>query len=156
MAYIHQDFPARLEALAKGERRFDGPACELGHTERHTSSGRCVQCCADALRKHRVKVALKKPKSVPVQRTESSPFRFIGVQQASYLESMDGRERAAYLNRVTRERIGLGVVEVADEAPQESAKRKFSRAGWESAVREKTGRVQPERHHWRIPREKIN
>lgn len=45
--------PARLEARKAGARHYQGRPCAHGHTLRHTVSGACVVCQAEAQRQRR-------------------------------------------------------------------------------------------------------
>lgn len=36
--------PVRIEAIKRGEKKYQGNPCVYGHTERRVSNGSCVEC----------------------------------------------------------------------------------------------------------------
>jgi hypothetical protein len=144
--------PTRHAARAAGRKTYLSPTpCIRGHFERFTNTSRCVRCTA----KH-PDVALR-PKAI-IERRSARPGppprplrrRYISAIQDHHCQSIEGLAVSRHLNNLIRAHSGLEAVEVA-AAPALATPRKMTRAGWDNAVRTRSGYVKPERTYWNAP-----
>nr|WP_303202015.1 hypothetical protein [Hafnia paralvei] len=52
--------PVRIEAIKRGEKKYQGNPCMYGHTERRVSNGSCIECGKAKRKEGRRKESYKK------------------------------------------------------------------------------------------------
>jgi hypothetical protein len=112
----HANHPARVVALAAGEKTFDtGKACSHGHTSpRYVGTGICIRCQeirnakrSTGRKPGRPKVKRVKPKAQPHRVVQSRP-RSISIKRplsaaiADYAHTLEARERSEHLDTLIR------------------------------------------------------
>jgi hypothetical protein len=138
MASVLQTHPARLAALAAGEKTFSTEQpCKAAHSSpRYTQTGICVACNDDRNaarstgkpRGRPVKVMKARPQIVHTKNIEAAALRarpraaFARAVDSYYL-SAEARERSAHLDQKIRGLDGLTIEQPATR-PAESRRRR--------------------------------